>query len=192
VTNSRWWLALGALALLLAAWPVRAQTRVNYVLWDGDASDTTAVLNADSSSIVFTGFAQRMVLSLKPSRPCTIALMVTEHGDSIGASSAPGLADSSKTVVWPWKNAQGIDSLMVYRETLQPFFGQAANYEYVVVFPDINATASAHQGPRGRLIALKSPTTGEWYTGEHTRIRYRVLAAGGVVTMKGTLKCYGW
>lgn len=161
--------------------------------------DTTAVGMADSSSYIYTRTFQRMYLWLKPSRPCRIAIAVYEAG--FVDTAAVVNPDTNKVSVWPWRGATDVtpntvDSL-VYREVApNPSSVAFASYELVYEFPDNATVASGRKwgSPRSRMIALRSPLTGEWYTGAYTRIRVRVLGSDGVVNWTGStsLRSYSW
>ena len=203
MTQRRMHVALfgAALAMVLCAGVAAAQVGFRSIVinLDGALGDTTGVGMADSSQWMPTRKYQRMYLDLKPSRPCRVAIAVYEAAASDTATATTGFQsvgaalDTLNVVVWPWRGATnvtvGTDSLSV-RELSAPTSVAAASYEMVYEFP---ADAAAKWGaPRGRKIALHSPISGEWFSGDWTRIRLRVLSASGVVTWVGRLKGYGW
>ena len=169
-----------------------ATDRQTFIIFSGAATDTTGIGMADSSSIFFTRNFQRLYLYLKPSRPCRVAIQVREHGDTLGSSGAVANTDTSKTAVWGWRNfisASTTDSLQFKFPTL-PASDAAGSNELIVSFPADGA--SKWGSSRAVWIPLRG-LDGEWYWGENTSIRLRVLgASSGVVTWKAYLKGVGW
>jgi len=190
-------LRVAALAVALGlciALPAHAQVkRQTFPLYTGAAGDTTAVGMADSTAWKPTASFQRMYLRLKPSRPCRVAIAVYEAAANDTASAFLSVPDTVNVMVWPWRGGSpvlaGADSL-AFRETISPTSVTAGSYEMIYEFPA--DAAGKWQSPRGRIIALHSPATGEWFTGQFTRIRLRVLSASGVVTWSGQLKTWAW
>lgn len=199
MTASRWIAAIAAVVLFGLALPAHAQgVYSKSIPLTFGTGDTTDVGMADSSAYVYTRTFQRMFLWLKPSRPCRIAISVYEAG--LVDTSAVVDPDTSKVAVWPWRGATNVtpnatDSL-VYREVApNPTSVAFASYELVYEFPDNGTVAASRKwgSPRGRVIPIRSPVTGEWYTGAMTRIRVRVLSAGGVVTWQNSvIRAYSW
>lgn len=182
-----------AAAFMLVALPVVAQQNtLTRVLFAGSVNDTTAVGMADSTGIIYTGQYDHLYLDLKPSRPCRLAILVKSHGDSLGPSGAVALQDTSKSFVWPWRTmstAVNTDSL-AYREANLPTAVQAGSEELILEFAADGV--KKWSPPRGRVFPLRSPYDGTWYWSRYTTIRYRVLTAGGVVTMKAVLRGVAW
>lgn len=190
MTTTRSLAALVAVWILLLSLPVYAQVdRKSYAVTLG-TGDTTAVGMADSTAFKDTRKAQRAWIWLHPSRPCRVAIAITEG--CMEDSSAMTVVDTSKVVIWPWSGARefAADSLSM-RETIVPTSVVAGSYELVYEFQA--AAASKWGSPRGRWIALHSPVSGEWYSGNCTQVRVRVLSASGVVTwINSRLRYVAW
>lgn len=168
-------------------------SRRTFILATGVATDTTAVGMADSSVWVPTAEYQRMFLEIKPNRPCRIAVAIYSSGDSLAPSSlsALTLSDTTKAFVWPWRNASATTAdTLEYEETIAPTSVVPASYELPITFAAL--AAGKWGSPRGRRYAVRSPHTGEWYSGNFTRVRWRVLSAGGAVTFTVKLHGYSW
>jgi hypothetical protein len=181
--------------LALIATGASAVQRRSFVLFTGAATDTTATFCADSVGPYYTGDCERLYLYLKPSRPCRVAIQVRSHGDSLSGSGTPALTDTSKTFVWGWKNwnVAGTTDTLTHTETaINAVVTNAGASEYAVTFYDNGAAATGKWGgPRGVVIPLRG-TDGEWYWGQNTSIRLRVLgpSPSGVVTWTASLQ--GW
>ncbi len=192
MTAAKWWGAIAAALVLVFALPARSAPRQNFVIYTGAATDTTAAGMADSTlTPMFTAPYQRMLLELKPSRPCRVAIQIRDHGDSLSPTGAISLNDTTKTYVWPWKSFSiaAADSNSLNPDLVLPTSVVPSSNELVVTFA-ADGTQKWGSG-RGRIIPLRG-TDGQWYTGENTTIRLRVLSSSGVVTWKATLKCFGY
>lgn len=199
MTASKWYAAIAATLLFALALPAHAQGVYSKAFpLNFGTGDTTAVGMADSSAYVYTRTFQRMYLWLKPSRPCRIAISVYEAG--LVDTSTVVDPDTSRVSVWSWRGATnvtpGAQDSLVYREVApNPTSVGFASYELVYEFPDNGTVAASRKwgSPRGRMIPIRSPISGEWYSGHFTRIRVRVLSGGGVVTWQNSsLRGYSW
>ena len=189
-------LALIALTLTIAvsAWADFDRSVVR--LWAGGAGDTTAVGMADSSNIIWTRGAQRMTLMLHPNRACRIAVCIKTYGDSLAqAANDSAASDTTKASVWPFNcGATAVpssgDSTIYYVNHVQPTSVAPGSYEAVYEYAPYGA---AKWGEAGAVtIDLHRICDNVWCTADRVQVRYRVLTAGGVVTMYGVLKTYKW
>ena len=189
MSTSKWVAALFAVALICLAWPAQAQNaRNSHVIWSGAATDTAAVGMADSSSIFQTSKYQRMYLNLKPSRPCRLAIQIRGHG--LRDTTYYALADTVNTYVFPWKSYTAAIDTTAFIQDTAPTSVVASDNELVVEFQ--NTVASKWGDPRGLRIPLQRLDTGGWFWDKFTSIRVRVLSAGGVVVLTGSLEGVGW
>lgn len=168
-----------------------------FKLWSGTANvDTTAVGMADSSNVVYTFGAQRMTLMLKPNRPCRVAIEVLTYGDSLSETILDAAAtDTTKASVWSWRCPvyASNDTLLSVLPANTPTSVVPASWEYTIEFPNSDPAAGRKWGSaRQQVIDLYRPCDNHWCTADKVQIRYRILSAGGVVTMTGTLKTYTW
>lgn len=191
-------IAMLALSVLLAGSVEATPTRKTFRLFTSAATDTTAVGMADSSAWIPTANYEQMYLFLKPNIPCKVAIQIKTAGNSdTMAVAGQTWPDTASIGVWPWSaftttGGAGSDTLSVIQTTL-PTAVQAGSNELSVYFPQIGAAKWA--GPRGLYIPLRG-RDGEWYWGQYTSIRLRVLTAygatGAVVTWTATLKGISW
>lgn len=184
------WAAIAALAVCVSV--ASASQRRSHIMYTGAASDTTALWMADSVGPYFTGDCERLYLYLKPDGPCRVAIQVRAHGDSISGSGTPALNDTTKTFAWAWgvTTASTVDTL-AYRYIKATQF-TASTDEMVYTFLDNTSMVWGHG--RGVVIPLRG-RDGEWYWGQHTSIRLRVIgpavgAGGRTVTWTASLQ--GW
>ena len=150
------------------------------VSYDNIIADTTATYMADSSAVYATGSANRLYLYVRvtgftggvASAFSKLAIEVRSHTN--------GLSDSTNTFVWdPTPRSATATS-----EADSITFGSAtAPTTATLVSTDLQAiltadmqVASKWGRPHTLVIPLVS-STGSWYWGEYTSVKYRVLAA---------------
>jgi len=144
---------------------------------------------ADSSSFIGTAQYQRLWLRLKPDKPCRVAIQVVTSDSTV--------ADTTYQATWPWRAYTGAAGVLnnqadstVWIETTRPSSVVGGEDEMVYGFGI--PLADVWAGPRGKDIAICKIDNGEWYSGQNTRIRLRVLSSSGVVTWTATLLGLTW
>src|SRR3990172_476739 len=178
---------------LLVAGTSSAQIlRRTHIITAGAATDTTAVGMADSSSIIGTSQYQQMYLTIKPDRPCRMAVQVRKHGFRDTTAGAVELADSNNVAVWSWRDIDqsgtgaAQDSVQL-RSITTAGSALAASDELVINFPDEQVGVTKWGSPRGKYIAILN-SNAEWYEARRTSIRWRVLSgSAGVPVIRVSL-----
>lgn len=199
----KWVLVIVVLFLFGLLWPVHAGAGVVYQTFllhtgTGSSGDTTNAGSADSSRICPTAKFQRCYLSFKASRPCRLAIMVKDVGGDSLSSLVPG-TDSTKASVWGWGAEEdlaaavgtGADSIVARPRNPYPTSVVAGSEEYVIEFNENGASKWGEPRMFGPL-PIKRSNGGGWYWGARTQIRWRVLSAGGAVTVYGKLTGVAW
>jgi hypothetical protein len=178
------------LLAVLAASADAQITRRTHILTTA-TNDTTATGMADSSSIIGTSGYQQMFLTIKPDRPCRVAIQVRKHGLADTTAGSVALADSNNASVWSWRDldqaSSGTDSVYIRRLTIA---GSAvvASDELVLNFPDEQAGNAKWGSPRALYFGVNN-NNAESYKARRTSIRWRVLSgATGVVTFRNSLE----
>lgn len=165
----------------------------DYVLsYDNIIADTTAVYMADSSAIYNTAAAGKLFLLVRVTGFGVTANAFAKLAFEVRTHSSLTGADSVSTFIWdptPRSQSTSESDSLTYGSTVAPTtFALTSTDIQAVLNSDLNV-ASKWGRPHTLVIPLVS-TTGQWYWGEYTSIKYRVLASSNAsltyaVSMRG-------
>lgn len=153
----------------------------DYVLsYDNIIADTTATYMADSSAIYNTAAAGKLFLLVRvtgftggvASAYSKLAIEVRTHSSLTGA-------DSVSTFVWdptPRSQSTSESDSLTYGSATAPTTATMTSTDIQAVLNSDMQVASKWGRPHTLVVPLVS-TTGAWYWGEFTSVKYRVLAA---------------
>ena len=153
----------------------------DYVLaYDNIIADTTATYMADSSAIYSTAAAGRLYLLVRVTGfTGGVASAFSKLGIEVRSHSSLTGADSVTTFIWdpsPRSQSTSESDSLTYGSATAPNTATLTSTDIQAVLSSDMQVASKWGRPHTLVVPLVS-TTGQWYWGEYTSIKYRVLAA---------------